>query len=410
MSEEGHNNGKTLRLRSLRTRWQILALQVVATASLAMLILTMTSKYGECDQDFIDEADGESYWCPAFEHTRGIAYVEQSFQRDAILPDVITGVGQVGSTSLLFPSIFCLLLTGAHAFASTRDSKLRRRLRIGIYSTALIFGLGPFLFEWITGMVTYRQVYAPFGQDLEIFNHGDRLLLPMQMISEFIVMGVVFAPVLFGLIGIWNLSMRAIVATISYIVMFLIFHALLTFEAVLDSVQGIGLNPLPAQIGESTMFGGLVSPLAFELITISVVLFLFFESSHMCIRLFEYVAMLPESARTDPEHIRMFQTVLNTHLFQLFGVVSLATLLTAVALDFDEILITVISEFQPNQWSQQVNDSLELQMTYGKVISAGLFLLFFSMARYLVPWQFVLGWFESLFRGVQKNIASDNEG
>ena len=260
----------------------------------------------------------------------------------------------------------------------------------------LIFGLGPFLFEWITGMVTYRQVYVPFGQDLEIFNHGDRLLLPMQMISEFIVMGVVFAPVLFGLIGIWNLSMRAIVATMSYIVMFLIFHALLTFEAVLDSVQGIGLIHYQPK-SENPPCSGAGFSLAFELITISVVLFLFFESSHMCIRLFEYVAMLPESARTDPEHIRMFQTVLNTHLFQLFGVVSLATLLTAVALDFDEILITVISEFQPNQWSQQVNDSLELQMTYGKVISAGLFLLFFSN-QYLVPWQFVLGWFESLFR------------
>lgn len=119
--------------------------------------------------------------------------------------------------------------------------------------------------------------------------------------------------------------------------------------------------------------------------------------------------MLPESARTDSEHIRMFQTVLNTHLFQLFGVISLATLLTAIALDFDEILITVISEFQPNQWSQQVNDSLELQMTYGKVISAGLFLLFVSMARYLVPWQLVLGWFESLFRGGSKKPVSDSE-
>jgi hypothetical protein len=95
--------------------------------------------------------------------------------------------------------------------------------------------------------------------------------------------------------------------------------------------------------------------------------------------------MLPESARTDNEHIRMFQTVLNTHLSQLLGVLSLATILTAVALDFDEIMIMVISEFQPNQWSQQVNDSLELQMTYGKVISAGLFLLFVSMLRYLVP-------------------------
>ena len=129
----------------------------------------------------------------------------------------------------------------------------------------------------------------------------------------------------------------------------------------------------------------------------------------MCIRLFEYVAMLPESARTDNEHIRMFQTVLNTHLSQLFGVITMATVLTAIALDFDEILISVISEFQPNQWSQQVNDSLELQMTYGKVISAGLFLLFVSMARYLVPWQAVLGWFESVFRGSSKKSLSDGE-
>ena len=94
--------------------------------------------------------------------------------------------------------------------------------------------------------------------------------------------------------------MRSIVATMSYVVMSYI-HALLTFEAVLDSVR-YSLKPLPAQIGESSMFDQLVSPLAFELITISVVLFLFYESSHMCIRLFEYVAILPESARTDRTH------------------------------------------------------------------------------------------------------------
>ena len=127
----------------------------------------------------------------------------------------------------------------------------------------------------------------------------------------------------------------------------------------------------------------------------------------MVIRLFEYVAMLPESARTDNDHIRMFQTVLNTHLSQLIGVLSIATVLTAVALDFDEIMIMVISEFQPNQWSQQVNDSLELQMTYGKVISAGLFLLFVSMLRYLVPWQTVLGWFESIFRGFSGSCSEE---
>ena len=409
MDNDQPTKNRTLRLRSVRTRWQIISLQLVATISLAALILTMNSKYGECDKDFISEADGESYWCPAFEHTRGMIFVEESFDRGAILPDLITGVGQEGINTLILPAFFCLLLTIGHAYISTRGSKTRRRLKLGIYGVAFLLGVGPFLFEWISSMITYQTAYFPFGQEFETFNHGDRLSLPMQFISEIIIMGVVFAPVLFGLIGIWNLSMRAIIGTISYIVMFVIFHALLTFEAVLDSVQGIGLRPLPAQIGDSDMFGGIVSPLAFELITISVVLFLFFESSHMCIRLFEYVAMLPESARTDNEHIRMFQTVLNTHLSQLFGVITMATVLTAIALDFDEILISVISEFQPNQWSQQVNDSLELQMTYGKVISAGLFLLFVSMARYLVPWQAVLGWFESVFRGSSKKSLRDGE-
>ena len=64
-------------------------------------------------------------------------------------------------------------------------------------------------------MVTYRQAYIPFGQNLDIFNHADRLSVPMQLMSEIIVMGVVFVPVLFGLIGIWNLSMRSIVATMA---------------------------------------------------------------------------------------------------------------------------------------------------------------------------------------------------
>ena len=133
MSSEGVESGKSLRLRSVRTRWQILALQLVATASLAALVLTMTSKYGECDQDFIQEADGENYWCPAFEHTRGIVYVEDSFQRESILPDIITGADQIGNSSLLFPTIFCLLLTGTHAYISSRGTKFRRRLRAGFY-------------------------------------------------------------------------------------------------------------------------------------------------------------------------------------------------------------------------------------------------------------------------------------
>ena len=95
MADENSEQKHTLRLRSLRTRWQILTLQLVATLALAALLLTMTSVYGECDQDFIDEAEGSTYWCPAFEHTRGMAYVEEAFNRESILPDFITGADQV---------------------------------------------------------------------------------------------------------------------------------------------------------------------------------------------------------------------------------------------------------------------------------------------------------------------------
>ena len=140
VSEQKH----TLRLRSLRTRWQILTLQLVATLALAGLLLMMTSVYGECDQDFIDEAEGSTYWCPAFEHTRGMAYVEQAFDRESILPNFITGADQVGEAALLIPSLFCLFLTGVHAYFSSRSAKSRRRIKNTIFSIAMIAGFGPF--------------------------------------------------------------------------------------------------------------------------------------------------------------------------------------------------------------------------------------------------------------------------
>ena len=58
MSSEGVES-KSLRLRSVQDPLADLGLQIVATASLAALVLTMTSKYGECDEDFIKKQMGE---------------------------------------------------------------------------------------------------------------------------------------------------------------------------------------------------------------------------------------------------------------------------------------------------------------------------------------------------------------
>ena len=147
---------------------------------------------GECDQDFIDEADGESYWCPAFEHTR------YRVCRTVIPKGRHTARCHYRSRPsrkhlLLFP--FCILLAFDRGSCYRFHSGLKTPSKVENWNLLYCpnFWSRAILVEWITGMVTYRQVYVPFGQDLEIFNHGDRLLLPMQMISEFIVMGVVFA-------------------------------------------------------------------------------------------------------------------------------------------------------------------------------------------------------------------------
>jgi hypothetical protein len=109
----------------------------------------------------------------------------------------------------------------------------------------------------------------------------------------------------------------------------------------------------------------------------------------------EYAASLPEESKRDPEYIRQFNNVVNSHLIQLIVVVSLVGITTALALAFDDLMITIVGILEGTQWSGQVKESLELQMTYGKVISAGLFIVSVAGLRFIIPWQTVSGYVES---------------
>jgi hypothetical protein len=197
-----------------------------------------------------------------------------------------------------------------------------------------------------------------------------------------------------GMMGIWGLSRKLITWAMGYFLLVIGVHALLTFEDISGAFD-LGLQSLPSQIGESTMLGGVISPLAYDLLEISILLLIFLESGLAAITHLEYAMSLPEGSKNDIEYIKQFNNVINSHLIHFFVIIFLVAFTTALALEFDDLLVSFVGFMQGTQWSGQVKESLELQMTYGKVISASLFMLVIAGMRYVVPWQRIIGIIES---------------
>ncbi len=105
--------------------------------------------------------------------------------------------------------------------------------------------------------------------------------------------------------------------------------------------------------------------------------------------------MLPDATKSDPEYVRQFNNVVNGHVLHTVAIIGGVALTTALALEFDALMLDIVALMEGGQWSGQVSESLELQLTYGKVISAGLFLLAVAGMRYVVPWQRVSGLLEA---------------
>ena len=119
------------------------------------------------------------------------------------------------------------------------------------------------------------------------------------------------------------------------------------------------------------------------------------ETGQGVITLFDYASLLPEVARRNTGYVTQFRSVLNSHIVHLVAIMAVVGLTTAIALEFDDFLISLVGLLEGSQWSGQVRESLELQLTYGKVISAGLFLLVVACMRFVLPWQRVTGIIET---------------
>jgi len=201
-------------------------------------------------------------------------------------------------------------------------------------------------------------------------------------------------PVWTGMMGIWGLSRRMIGWSLGTTLIYLGIHALLSFEAVTVYFD-LGLNPISPQISEQMVLGGLVSETIFPLLMMAMLMIIFSESGFAVIRHLEYAFRLPESCKKDPEYVTQFDNMLNGHLVHTVGIFSLVIFCAMLALKFDDLILDLVAIFGSSQWSGQVQESLELQLTYGKVISAMLMLIFVAGLKYILPWNRIASFIES---------------
>ena len=392
----------SLHLRILRKEWRVVCLQLVASLALIWLFLTMTRVFGHCHPDYV--ASGS--WCPALDHTLTLDEIEATLTEggwmdDLPLPNWVTGQGNQGDGRYYVPILLSIAIAGAWVALNFQPPARRRKITLGLLGAMILFLAGMFLLTWTFGMIVNFDLYLPFGNADDSMNHANHLVWPLSVYIQLLILLLFLAPVLFGLMGIWGLSKRMINWSMAYMLIFLGIYALLSYEGVVSQLSSAsnpnapGLNPLPTQIGEADTLGGLISGQVWDLLLVAILLMIFSETAHATIRFLEYAFRLPESCKKDPEYVRQFQSILNTHMQHTVVVIFAVMFVTMLALKFDDLIIDVVGWTGSGQWSGQVKESLELRLTYGKVISAMLFLTFVAGLRYVVPWQRVSGLIES---------------
>tara|TARA_B100000579_G_scaffold427463_1_gene436106 strand:+ start:739 stop:1980 length:1242 start_codon:yes stop_codon:yes gene_type:complete len=398
------SEGQTsLHLRSLRRKWQVLALQITATISLVWMYIMMTRTYGSCDP--IDAT-----WCPAVDHTITLGALDQylvSINKSLPIPDWMIGMGNEGDGRYWMPLLIIGAIVAGWTFLGYQSMKIRRRVNLGILSVALLYLAGLFLITWLFGMIGSFTLYLPFGQDEMNRNHVEYLIGPLLLYIELFILLIYFLPVFTGLMGVWRLSKQQITWSVGSTIVYLGIHSLLSYEGVRSSVE-VNLQALPVQIGEATQWGGLIAPEIVPLLTIGLLMMIFLESGSATIRYMQYAFKLPESCKKDPEYVRQFDNILNSHLKHTAGMTFFVGLVTALALKFDDLIVDLMSVFEGTQWSGQVEESLELQLTYGTVISALIFVIFVAGMRYIIPWARISGLIEKGLNQVNGTVRATN--
>ena len=137
---------ETLHIPSLRRKWQILVLQIAATASLLLLLKRMSELYGPCSDQFIIDNNADT-WCPSYEHTRGLMWLDNA--NGLMIPDFLLGVGQTGTMSMLGPLVLCVFATFAIERYWSSSQELQNRIKQVSGALLGAWVIVPFLLAWI---------------------------------------------------------------------------------------------------------------------------------------------------------------------------------------------------------------------------------------------------------------------
>lgn len=372
---------RTLHLRQLRKRWQILTLQVIATIALVWMYMEVISTYviGYIDHTLVlDQLD---------------QYLRTETQDNYAIPlaDWMTGLGSEGMSRVYMPITLGVLLGGGMALLSFQPPQRQQRIKFWIIISLILLLVGRLLASWLFGMLFSWEWRIPTQDE---FNY---LIWPISMLATIIVLGFYLLPIIMGSKGIWGLSRRGIAWSIGFTLFFLAIHAILTFPVIYSVLGSAGayIPRFDAQVGDPTVWG-LITPQQGSLILIAILMLIFMESAFGVIRYMEYAFRLPESCKKDPEYVRQMDNILNHHLYHTIFFLGITGISTMVALGFHTILLDFVAGMTGSQWAQQVSESIELKLTYGLVISALLFLLVVAAMRFVVPWQRLAGFLEHI--------------
>ena len=375
----GSAKARTLHLKTLRKQWQIITLQIIATAALIGMYLEVVS----------------TYVVGSIDHTILFSSIESLIGDDLPLGNWFTGEGRTGLSRFFVPLVIGLVVGGLMALVAYQTPKTQQRLKLGFIITLITLLVGRLILGWLTGMIFSFDIRLPDDGELQT------LEWPLLMIMSLLIMFVYLLPIIMGSRGIWGLSKKSIAWAIGFTLLFLGIHAILTFPLIKSQLGDYGgaLATLESQISQPTigLFGvKLVTSEQFGLILIAVLILVFQESAFGVIKYLEYAFRLPESCKRDPEYVNQMDNMLNTHLMHTFGFLGLTGIATMVALGFHSVLLSLVSDTTGSQWAGQVSESIELSLTYGLVISAVMFLSFMALLRYLIPWQRIWGFTYSL--------------
>ncbi|MDP6221171.1 MAG: hypothetical protein QGG76_06250, partial [Candidatus Thalassarchaeaceae archaeon] len=275
---------QTLHLRQLRKRWQIIALQVIATTALVWMYMEVISTYvigyldhtlvlDQLDKYLVGETSGE-YAIP--------------------MADWLTGLGSDGMARVYMPITLGVLLGGGMALLSFQPPQRQQRIKFWLIIVMIGLLVGRLLSSWLFGMLFSWEWRIP---DQDEFNY---LIWPISMLATLMVMGFYLLPIIMGSKGIWGLSRRGVAWAIGFTLFFLAIHAILTFPIIYSVLGSAGayIPQFDAQVGEATVWG-LITPQQGSLILIAILMLIFMESAFGVIRYMEYAFRLPESCKKD---------------------------------------------------------------------------------------------------------------